>query len=206
MFTGIIEALGSVVKVDQQGTNRIFWVSSLISNQLKVDQSLSHNGVCLTVEEISAGSHRVTAVQETLGKSNLGFWKPAQPINLERCLPFNGRLDGHVVQGHVDATGTLLEKKDLGGSWQFLFSFPVQFASLMIEKGSICLNGISLTAFNVSSDTFTVAIIPYTYHHTNLYQLSPGDTVNLEFDIIGKYVTRFMEINQNSILNSPDKS
>lgn len=202
MFTGIIEALGSVVKVDQQGTNRTFWISSPISNQLKVDQSLSHNGVCLTVEEISAGSHRVTAVQETLNKSNLGLWKPAQPINLERCLPFNGRLDGHVVQGHVDATGTLLEKNDLGGSWQFSFSFPVQFASLIIEKGSICLNGTSLTAFNAASDTFSVAIIPYTYHHTNLHQLSPGDTVNLEFDMIGKYVTRFMQINHDNRLKS----
>lgn len=200
MFTGIVEAMGSVVKVDQQGTNRTFWISSPISNQLKVDQSLSHNGVCLTVEEISAGSHRVTAVQETLDKSNLGLWKPAQPINLERCLPFNGRLDGHVVQGHVDATGTLLEKNNLGGSWQFSFSFPVQFASLIIEKGSICLNGISLTAFNVASDTFSVAIIPYTYHHTNLHQLSPGDTVNLEFDMIGKYVTRFMHINHDNKL------
>lgn len=194
MFTGIIEAMGSVVKIDRQGTNRIFWISSLLSDQLKVDQSLSHNGVCLTVEEISAGSHRVTAVQETLDKSNLGWWKPAQHVNLERCLPFNGRLDGHVVQGHIDARGTLLEKNDLGGSWQFSFSFPVQFASLIIEKGSICLNGVSLTAFNVASDTFSVAIIPYTYRHTNLHQLSPGDTVNLEFDIIGKYVTRFMQL------------
>lgn len=196
MFTGIIEALGAVVKVDQQGTNRTFWISSPISDQLKTDQSLSHNGVCLTVEEISAGSHRVTAVQETLDKSNLGLWQPAQPINLERCLPFNGRLDGHVVQGHVDATGTLLTKNDLGGSWQFSFSFPVQFAPLIIEKGSICLNGISLTAFNVTSNTFTVAIIPYTYHHTNLYQLLPGDAVNLEFDMIGKYVTRYLEVNR----------
>lgn len=194
MFTGIIETLGSVVHVDQQGTNRTFWISSSISDQLKVDQSLSHNGVCLTVEETSAGSHRVTVVQETRDKSNLGLWKTAQPVNLERCLPFNGRLDGHVVQGHVDATGTLIEKNDLGGSWLFSFSFPEQFASLIIEKGSVCLNGISLTAFNVTNDTFSVAIIPYTYHHTNLYQLSPGDTVNLEFDMIGKYVTRFLEV------------
>lgn len=194
MFTGIIEVMGSVVKIDGQGTNRTFWISSSVSDQLKVDQSLSHNGVCLTVEEISDGSHRVTAVQETLDKSNLGLWKPSQHINLERCLPFNGRLDGHVVQGHVDATGTLLEKNDLIGSWQFSFSFPEQFASLIIEKGSICLNGISLTAFNVARDTFSVAIIPYTYHHTNMQQLFPGDTVNLEFDMIGKYVTRFMQL------------
>jgi len=193
MFTGIIEALGTIIDVDQHGTNKTFWIKSAISSQLKVDQSLSHDGACLTVEEINGNSHRVTAVQETLHKTNLGHWKPDDSINLERCLALNGRLDGHLVQGHVDTTATLEQAIDLSGSWQYTFAYPPEFAGLVIEKGSISLNGISLTIFNVTESKFSVAIIPYTYEHTNLKELSTGDEVNLEFDMMGKYVNRIMQ-------------
>ncbi|MEJ7739949.1 MAG: riboflavin synthase [Chitinophagaceae bacterium] len=196
MFTGIIEAMGTVASMHDHGTNKTFWINSEISSQLKVDQSLSHNGVCLTVEEVRLDAHRVTAVQETATKSNLGSWKLSDKINLERCLPMNGRLDGHMVQGHVDATGILLGKDDLQGSWQLSFSFPPAYSALIIEKGSICLNGISLTVFDVTPARFNVAIIPYTYLNTNLRHMKPGDTVNLEFDIIGKYVVRFMQLKE----------
>jgi riboflavin synthase len=192
MFTGIIESLGIITKAERRGTNKTFWINSPLSNELKVDQSLSHNGVCLTVEEIRDDSHRVTAVQETLDKTNLGLWKPGDFINLERCLPINGRLDGHMVQGHVDASGELIRKTDLDGSWELTFSYPPEFSHLIIEKGSISLNGISLTVFNVTSNNFTVAIIPYTYEHTNIKNLEPGSRVNLEFDLIGKYVSKLM--------------
>jgi riboflavin synthase len=192
MFTGIIETTGVVLEEMSYGTNKTFWIKSAISSELKVDQSLSHNGVCLTIEEIQQDRHRVTAVQETLRKSNLGSLKTNDKVNLERCLSMNGRLDGHMVQGHVDATGTLIEKKALGESWELTFSYPPAFSMLLIEKGSISVNGISLTVFNVSDSTFTVAIIPYTYEHTNIKDMNPGSVVNLEFDIIGKYVTRFM--------------
>src|SRR5205823_11478176 len=188
MFTGIIEALGRITKVEQNGTNKIFWINSSISQELKVDQSLSHNGVCLTVEEIITDSHRVTAIQETLYKTNLGSWKTNDIINLERCMPINGRLDGHIVQGHVDATAECLSRKDINGSSEFRFGFRDSFAGLVIEKGSICLNGISLTVFNVLKNEFSTAVIPYTFEHTNISQVFPGSKVNIEFDIIGKYV------------------
>ena len=203
MFTGIIESLGKIVSVETHGTNKTFWVSSSISGQLKVDQSVSHNGCCLTVEELAnvgpdgraaggsgEGLHRVTAIQETLEKTNLGTWKPGDLINLERCLLMNGRLDGHIVQGHVDATATCTDRKELDGSWEFRFEFPKKFSHLVIEKGSISLNGISLTIFNVKKSRLDIAVIPYTYEHTNVQTLGPGATVNLEFDMIGKYVNR----------------
>ena len=196
MFTGIIEAFGTVDSVENNGANSTFWISSPISGQLKIDQSVSHNGVCLTVEEVTDKRHRVTAVEETLKKTNLRDWQPGVLVNLERCMTFNGRIDGHIVQGHVDATAVCESKKDANGSWEFKFRFPAAFAPLVIEKGSISLNGISLTVFDVTGSTFSVAIIPYTYTHTNIHQLSLGDTANVEFDLIGKYVNRMLALRQ----------
>lgn len=194
MFTGIIESFGQVVSIETSGTNRSFRISSPISRELKADQSVCHNGVCLTVEETGETWHRVTAIQETLEKTNLGQWKTGDRVNLERCLAANGRLDGHFVQGHVDTTGICTEAMDLDGSWEFRFRFPEQFSGLVVEKGSIALNGVSLTIFNVGFNEFSVAIIPYTYQHTNMNQMYIGNTVNLEFDIIGKYVVRGREV------------
>lgn len=194
MFTGIIETTGKIVSVEQSGDNKRFLVASPISGELKIDQSVSHNGVCLTVEKLVDNQHSVTAIKETLDKTDLGTWQPGDTVNLERCLPFNGRLDGHVVQGHVDATATCTEVKDMNGSWQYSFEFPGEFAPYIIEKGSISLNGISLTVFNVTRNGFSVAIIPYTYEHTNIRFLRPGSTVNLEFDVIGKYVQRYLSL------------
>jgi len=190
MFTGIIEASGRVISIEISGSNHTFWMQSPISNELKPDQSVSHNGVCLTVEEIKNDRHRVTAIFETLQKTNLGEWKVGDSINLERCLLPTSRLDGHFVQGHVDTTAICSEIQELQGSWQFQFLFPEKFASLVIEKGSISLNGISLTIFDVTQNSFSVAIIPYTFEHTNLGNIKVGDKVNLEFDMIGKYVVR----------------
>lgn len=194
MFTGIIESLGQIKEVIAAGTNVIFWVESGISQQLKADQSLSHDGVCLTVEEVRGKTHRVTAVAETLEKTNLGDWKPGRFVNLERSLSLSGRLDGHFVQGHVDATGTCTGIDDREGSYEFEFQFPDKFGALVIEKGSICINGISLTAWNVGKSSFRVAIIPYTFQHTNLQYLNAGTRVNLEFDMIGKYILRKMNL------------
>ncbi|HMH33946.1 MAG TPA: riboflavin synthase [Puia sp.] len=194
MFTGIIEVMGEIREVTGNGSNRTFWVSSDISGQLQVDQSVSHDGVCLTVDAIKEGQHRVTAIEETLKKTTLGDWKNGDTLNLERCLQLNGRLDGHLVQGHVDAVALCTEKKEKKGSWEFEFEFPKQFAHLVIEKGSISLQGISLTVFGVKKKSFRVAIIPYTFEHTNMYQLVAGSTVNVEFDLIGKYITRLKEI------------
>jgi len=190
MFTGIIESLGKIHSVSTIGTNKTFWVESSLGPELKIDQSLSHNGVCLTVEEIAGNRHRVTAIEETLEKSNLGTWQPGHLVNLERCMIMNGRLDGHIVQGHVDATGICLERSDKNGSWEFRFEFPKKFSHLVIEKGSISLNGISLTIFNVKKTKFDIAVIPYTFEHTNIQSVIPKDKVNLEFDIIGKYIAR----------------
>ena len=198
MFTGIIEALGTVKSMESKGTNRIFWIQSPLSPELKIDQSIAHSGVCLTVEEIGEDSHRVTAIEETLEKTNLNKWQPGNLINLERCMPLNGRLDGHIVQGHVDATATCTRRRELDGSWEFRFEFPRKFSRLVIEKGSISLNGTSLTIFNVKKDRFDVAIIPYTFEHTSIRSVLPGSTVNLEFDMIGKYVSRLLSTNQLS--------
>jgi riboflavin synthase len=194
MFTGIIEGLGTIQKTCADRSNRIFWIRSDMP-QLKIDESISHNGVCLTVEDILDDVHRVTAISETLDKTNAGQWKVHDLINLERSLQINGRLDGHLVQGHVDGTGICIGKKNLGGSFEFTFSFNEEHAALIIEKGSVCLNGVSLTAFNVTRNTFTVAIIPYTFEHTNFNKISTGDKVNIEFDILGKYVARVLQIN-----------
>ena len=194
MFTGIIEAVGSVLSVQNEGSNKQFWITSPLSAGLKPDQSIAHNGICLTVEEISNNTHRVTAVQETLQKTSIGAWKAGDTINLEQCLTLNSRLDGHIVQGHVDTAATCIEKEPLNGSWKYRFRFPEQFAPLIIEKGSICVNGISLTAFEVTPNSFAVAIVPYTFEHTNMRYLEKEDTVNIEFDMVGKYVVRGMEL------------
>lgn len=194
MFTGIIEALGRVTGITAAGTNRTFTIESPISGDLQVDQSVSHNGVCLTVESAGSGRHSVTAIEETLKKTTLGTWKTGDLVNLERCLPINARLDGHFVQGHVDTPATCVQAIARDGSWEYTIEFPAEHAALVIEKGSISLNGISLTVFNVSRNRFTVAIIPYTFHHTNMQQLKEGDPVNLEFDLIGKYILRKLEL------------
>lgn len=196
MFTGIIETIGTVESISQDGSNVDFWMESSITNELKVDQSVAHNGVCLTVVELKGNLYRVTAVAETLAKANLGNWHIGEKINLERSLKVGDRLDGHFVQGHVDATGTCIEKETMEGSWLFRFAFPESFAPLMIEKGSVCINGVSLTAFNVGKSDFTVTIIPYTYDHTNFHQLQPNDMVNLEFDVLGKYLLRHKDLSQ----------
>ena len=192
MFTGIIETLGTVIKIDREGTNKNFCIQSDISSDLKVDQSISHNGVCLTVTKVRGGKHWVTAIDESLQKSNLGSLKIGDLVNLERCMIANGRFDGHIVQGHVDQTGICKSIKEAGGSWLFDFEHDSSLENVTVEKGSICINGVSLTCFNSKSNGFTVAIIPYTFEHTNFKQLKSGDTVNLEFDIIGKYVKRLL--------------
>ena len=192
MFTGIIENTGRVERVEVHGTNKTFYISSPLSAEFKIDQSVSHNGVCLTVEAVENGVHRVTAIEETLMKSNLDEWQRGDVVNIEQCMQMNGRLDGHIVQGHVDATALCIERKDLNGSWEFRFRIPEEFTTLIIEKGSIAVNGISLTVFNVGSDTFSVAIIPYTFEHTNMQYVYEETTVNIEFDIIGKYIQRML--------------
>ena len=194
MFTGIIEKKGIVTDIISSENNISFWIKSPISDELSIDQSVAHNGVCLTVEEIIEGKHRVTAIQETLNKTNLKQWKKNSFINLERCLAMNGRLDGHLVQGHIDSIAICLEIVEKQGSWEYTFEFDPKFASLIIEKGSITVNGISLTLFDITNQSFRVAIIPYTYEHTNMKHLTLGDEVNVEFDLIGKYINRMMEL------------
>ena len=190
MFSGIIEITGIVTEVITNGSNRTFWIESTLSAEFKVDQSVNHSGVCLTIEEVKGNCHRVTAVDETLQKTNLINWQAGSIINLERSLQLNARIDGHIVQGHVDAVGICLNRKQKTGSWEFELGFPKKFAELVIEKGSVCVNGISLTAFDVKKKKIKVAIIPYTFEHTNIKEVLPGDVLNLEFDIIGKYIYR----------------
>ncbi|RYZ22055.1 MAG: riboflavin synthase [Sphingobacteriales bacterium] len=196
MFTGIIESLATIENVERSGGNAVFWLSSPISDEFMIDQSVSHNGVCLTIDALEPGRHRVTAVAETLARTDLETWSSGAIVNLERSMKMNGRLDGHIVQGHVDATGTIISVADQDGSWAYRVAFPQAFASLVIEKGSICLNGISLTVFDISSDAFSVAIIPYTYNHTNLRFLGAGSKLNLEFDMVGKYINRIHQLNR----------
>jgi riboflavin synthase len=197
MFTGIIENTGIVKEVISSGSNRSFWIESAIAGELKIDQSVAHNGVCLTVDALAEGRHRVTAIDETLQKTHLSDWQSGTKVNLERCLLMGGRLDGHMVQGHVDTVGTCISVEDKNGSWLFRFSFPPQFANLVIEKGSISLNGISLTIFDVVQDAFSVAIIPYTWEHTNMHAITAGDKINLEFDMVGKYIQRSILLKEN---------
>lgn len=194
MFTGIIESLGQVKEIDETGTNKTFWIQSPLSHQFTIDQSIAHDGVCLTVEEVNESSHRVTAVLETLEKTALRQWTSGRTVNLEQSLLPTKRLDGHFVQGHVDTTGICEKIANKNGSFEFQFSFPEKFAPLVIEKGSISLNGISLTVFNVEKTSFTIAVIPYTFEHTNLQFLQEKEVVNLEFDMIGKYMHRHLEL------------
>lgn len=190
MFTGIIKSFGKITDISTTGSNKTFWIESDISSQLNIDESVSHDGVCLTIEDIKENTYKVTAIKETLDKTNLYEWKVDGIVNLERSMQMNGRIDGHIVQGHVDTTAICINKKVLQGSTEFTFRFKKKFTSLIIEKGSICVNGISLTAFNVRKKKFAVAIIPFTLDHTNLSLVEENSMVNLEFDMMGKYVTR----------------
>ena len=191
MFTGIIEAQGTIHAIETEGGNFHFFVRSELGKSLKIDQSLAHNGVCLTVVDIDGDVHKVTAVDETLKKSSLGNLAPGSKVNLERSMLNDGRFDGHIVQGHVDQVATCESIEDQSGSWVFTFSFKSS-EHVLVEKGSVCVDGISLTCFDVTDSSFKVAIIPYTFENTNFGQLKEGDKVNLEFDVIGKYVQRLM--------------
>ena len=193
MFTGIIECLGTIKSLVWDQSNLHITIESSISKELKIDQSIAHNGVCLTVVEISDNSHTVTAIQETLDKTNLSEWQLGSTINLERCMILGGRLDGHIVQGHVDTVGICKSIKEMNGSWEYRFGYPTNFDGLIISKGSICVNGVSLTVVDPIEGEFGVAIIPYSYHHTNFHRLSNGNQVNLEFDILGKYILKNLQ-------------
>jgi len=194
MFTGIIETLGEVVDLQKDKGNLQIKISSSFSSELKVDQSVAHNGVCLTVVNVQDDTHTVTAVEETLTKTNLARLQPGSLVNLERCMQMNGRLDGHIVQGHVDQVATCTDVRGLEGSWVYSFSYDPELGNVTVEKGSICVNGVSLTVVNSDTASFSVAIIPYTHEHTNFNALQAGDQVNLEFDIIGKYVARLLKV------------
>jgi riboflavin synthase len=193
MFTGIIETLGKISSLVHDQGNLHITVESTISSELKIDQSVAHNGVCLTVIALADGKHTVTAIEETLNKTSLGHLKQGDLVNLERCMQMNARLDGHIVQGHVDQTAVCIGFKELDGSWEYTFEYDAANGNVTVEKGSICVNGISLTVVNSKANSFAVAIIPYTFEHTNLQHVREGSTVNLEFDIIGKYVARLMQ-------------
>lgn len=192
MFTGIVETTGTVAKIEAQGTNLTFYIDSPMAHELKVDQSVSHNGVCLTVTSVSGDQYTVTAVDETLKKTNIGHLTPGHRVNLERCMPATGRFDGHIVQGHVDQTGVCTSVEDKDGSWLFDFAYDPTIGNITVEKGSICINGVSLTVFDSRPNGFRVTIIPYTYEHTTFRDLKPGDTINLEFDIVGKYIKKML--------------
>lgn len=195
MFTGIIEALAVVEKIEKNRENLIFTLQTPLAQELKIDQSLAHNGVCLTVTHTNRQNlYQVTAIQETLRKTNLANWKVGDKINLERAMLMGGRLDGHIVQGHVDEIGTCIDIQDEQGSWLFTFEYNPNSTNITIEKGSIAVNGVSLTVVNSQKNRFSVAIIPYTYEHTNFHQLKVGDKVNLEFDMIGKYLQKLTEV------------
>ena len=194
MFTGIIEALGEIKEISIEKSNRVFYIKSNLSSHLKIDESVSHNGICLTIEDVKKDIYRMTSIEETLEKTNARFWNPGDIINLERSMKLNDRIDGHIVQGHVDGTAVCMERKDKDGSVEFTFQFNENFAPLIIEKGSVCINGVSLTAFNVTHNNFTVAIIPYTISHTNFKNLMEDDVVNIEYDILGKYVQRILNL------------
>ena len=193
MFTGIIETLGQVTRIEKELDNLHISISSSISDDLKIDQSVAHNGVCLTVVEVKPGEHTVTAIAETLSKTNIGELKGGDLVNLERCMQMNGRLDGHIVQGHADQTARCTQLTEREGSWEYTFEYDPSTGNITVEKGSICVNGISLTVVNSRDNAFSVAIIPYTFEHTNLQNVKAGSTVNLEFDIIGKYVSRLLQ-------------
>ncbi len=193
MFTGIIETLGTVTDLFPDQGNLHLTIRSNLAHELKIDQSIAHNGICLTVVAIADGLHTVTAIDETLNKTNLSHLQKGDLVNLERCMRMNDRLDGHIVQGHVDQTAVCIEYRELEGSWEYTFEYNPTQGNVTVEKGSICINGISLTVVNSQANRFSVAIIPYTYEHTNLQQVKEGSIVNLEFDVIGKYVARLTQ-------------
>jgi riboflavin synthase len=192
MFTGIIETLGTITALRKEGSNVHFTIQSSISDALKIDQSVSHNGACLTVVALSEQAHIVTAIDETLQRTNLGKWRVGSRVNLERAMLAGARLDGHLVQGHVDATGKCTSIEDQNGSWVYTFQYASNPDHLLVDKGSVCVNGVSLTVVNPASNHFSVAIIPYTYEHTTFHTIAVGDTINLEFDIIGKYIAKHL--------------
>jgi len=194
MFTGIIETTGQVVQCTPSDGNLILQIQSSLSPELRIDQSVAHNGICLTVTAIQHDTHTVCAVPETIAKTTLGQWKQGDRINLERCMLLNGRLDGHIVQGHVDSTARCIRRLDHPGHWLFTFGIDPSFAHLIIEKGSVTINGTSLTCFNVGPDSFEVTIIPYTFEHTSIQQVQEGSLVNIEFDVVGKYLARMNQL------------
>jgi len=196
MFTGIIENLGEIVAISESGENKTFTVRSSMTGELKIDQSVAHNGVCLTVVSISGDKYDVTAIKETLDITAAGKWAIGNKLNLERAAKLHSRLDGHIVQGHVDSTASIQSIENEEGSWRYTFEFPQKFAPLLISKGSICVDGVSLTAISPTRNTFQVAIIPYTYEHTVFHQYQKGDTVNIEYDLIGKYILRKEELKE----------
>jgi riboflavin synthase len=191
MFTGIIESLGHIKSIKHEGTNTHFTIESPISKELKIDQSVAHNGACLTVVASDSHAHTVTAIKETLDRTNLGDWKLGTSVNLERAMAGHARLDGHIVQGHVDMTGVCTSVKNMDGSWEYTFSYQPSKEYILVDKGSVCVNGVSLTVVNPIEQFFTVCIIPYTYEHTTFKNINIGSPVNLEFDIIGKYIARY---------------
>jgi riboflavin synthase len=194
MFSGIVEAIGRVEEIQKEGTNVHFQISSPFTSELKIDQSVAHNGACLTVVKIDGNTYTVTAIDETLKKTNLGELKVGSTINLERCIQLGDRIDGHMVQGHVDTTAKCIERLDRDGSWEFVFEYTPNNEHVTVPKGSVTINGVSLTVVRSERNIFSVAIIPYTYEHTNFHALQAGDRVNIEFDIIGKYVARYMSL------------
>ena len=191
MFTGIVEDIGIVQKIEKENENVHFTLSCSFTNELKIDQSVAHNGCCLTVVHIDGNQYTVTAIQETMVKTNLGDWKEGTKVNLERCMTLGGRLDGHIVQGHVDSTATCVEVEDRGGSWKYTFEYSSD--DVTVEKGSVTVNGTSLTVVDSEDTRFSVCIIPFTYEHTNFHALQVGDRINLEFDILGKYVSKLLQ-------------
>ena len=195
MFSGIVETTGTVVHIERDQSNVHFTLNAPFARELAIDQSVAHNGVCLTVVALSNDEYTVTAIAETLQRTNLGSWETGTEVNLERCLRLSDRIDGHMVQGHVDTTATCESVEEIDGSWKFTFRYTVNPEWVTVAKGSICVNGVSLTVVDSEKDRFSVCIIPYTFHNTNFKNLQCGHSVNLEFDIIGKYVMRYMAIN-----------
>ncbi|TAG05662.1 MAG: riboflavin synthase [Cytophagia bacterium] len=196
MFTGIIETLAKITNITKEKANKHFEIESNFTSELKIDQSIAHNGVCLTVVAINDNKHTVTAIEETLEKTSLNDWKIGDNVNLERCLAFGGRIDGHIVQGHVDQIGICKKIEDKDGSWFFTFDYDEKEGNITVEKGSICINGVSLTVVNAKKNEFSVAIIPYTYTHTQFQYIKVGQKVNLEFDILGKYIKTYLKNQQ----------
>ena len=195
MFTGIIETLGIVTEIKKEQNNLHLTLSSSITPKLKIDQSVAHNGICLTVVAIHETNYTVTAIAETINKTNIGNWNVNDEVNLERAMKLGDRLDGHIVQGHIDQTATCIEAYETNGSWHYTFEYDPNRSNITIEKGSITVNGVSLTVVNSEKNKFSVAIIPYTYEHTNFHNFKVGTVVNLEFDVIGKYVARLHSLN-----------